>query len=60
MSPAEIIPAESLYPLAMLNEFDVTVLRIFLYAITIIAVFACVYYSIFFVKKTLQQLRKKV
>jgi len=59
MSPTEIIPTESLYPLMVLNEFDITVLRILLYAITIIAVFACVYFSIFFIKKTVQLLKKR-
>jgi hypothetical protein len=59
MSPTEIIPTESLYPLVILNEFDITVLRILLYTITIIAVFTCIYLSIFFIKKTVQQLRKK-
>ncbi len=59
MSASEIIPTESLYPLVILNELDITVLRILLYSITVIAVFACIYLSIFFIKKTMQELRKK-
>ena len=54
----DYIPSDTVIPLATLSSFDMIVLRILLCAVTVTAVFACVYFSIYFIKKLVQLLKQ--
>ena len=54
----DYIPSDTVIPIVSLSSFDMLVIRILLYAVTVTAVFACLYFSFYFVKKLVKLFKK--
>ena len=54
----DYIQSETVIPIASLTTFDMLLIRILLCAVTVTAVFACLYFSFYFIKKTVRLIKK--